>query len=78
MNIAFSYSKNVLAILLSAFSLVEIAWTKPACTCAACTGDAGTGAGPKEPGLWESLPKFPVILEHLGYHTGYSGKLGVD
>ncbi len=33
--------------------------------------------GPK-PGLWESIPKFPNILEYLGYHIGFTGKIGVD
>lgn len=38
----------------------------------------GGGDWGAEAGLWERIPKFPNILEYLGYHVGYSGKVGVD
>ncbi|MCG8525380.1 MAG: sulfatase [Opitutales bacterium] len=38
----------------------------------------GGGDWGPTPGLWEAIPKFPNILEYLGYHVGYAGKIGVD
>ena len=38
----------------------------------------GGGEWPAEPSVWEAQPKFPRILEYLGYLVAYSGKVGVE
>jgi N-sulfoglucosamine sulfohydrolase len=38
----------------------------------------GGGDWPDAPMKWEFNPKFPNILEYLGYEVGITGKIGVD